>query len=168
MQARYADAKALEERALAIDEAAYGPDHPKVATRLNNLALTLQALGQPEAARPLQEYKNAPWPSTRPQDLPGLHRRARRKTHDRNGNAFCHRIRPNPDLPVLRPTRPPVPSTPARHVVLKRASTCLAWPHTRAAQVPHTHHTRGCRDEWDKPIPADQCRRLRIEWTTGL
>jgi tetratricopeptide (TPR) repeat protein len=55
VQARHTDAKALEERALAIDEAAYGPDHPNVASRLNNLALTLQALGQPEAARPLQE-----------------------------------------------------------------------------------------------------------------
>jgi tetratricopeptide (TPR) repeat protein len=55
VQARHTDAKALEEQALAIDEAAYGPDHPNVAARLNNLALTLQALGQPEAARPLQE-----------------------------------------------------------------------------------------------------------------
>jgi tetratricopeptide (TPR) repeat protein len=33
----------------------YGPDHPTVATRLNNLATILQDLGQPEAARPLQE-----------------------------------------------------------------------------------------------------------------
>jgi tetratricopeptide (TPR) repeat protein len=55
VQARHADAKALEERALAVDEAAHGPNHPTVATRLNNLALTLRALGQPEAARPLQE-----------------------------------------------------------------------------------------------------------------
>ena len=55
VHARHADAKALEERALAITEAAHGPDHPDVATRLNNLALTLRALGQPEAARPLQE-----------------------------------------------------------------------------------------------------------------
>jgi tetratricopeptide (TPR) repeat protein len=28
---------------LAIDEASFGPDHPTVATRLNNLALLLQA-----------------------------------------------------------------------------------------------------------------------------
>jgi tetratricopeptide (TPR) repeat protein len=54
-QARHTDAKALEERALAIDEATYGPDHPNVATRLNNLALTVRDLGQPEAARALQE-----------------------------------------------------------------------------------------------------------------
>ena len=53
--ARLGDAKALLERALAIDEAAYGPDHPAVATDLNNLALILRDLGQPEAARPLQE-----------------------------------------------------------------------------------------------------------------
>src|ERR1022692_4402208 len=55
VHARLTDAKALLERALAIDEAAYGPDHPDVATGLNNLALILQDLGQPEAARPLQE-----------------------------------------------------------------------------------------------------------------
>jgi hypothetical protein len=51
-----ADAKPLHERALAIDDAAHGPGHPDVATDLNNLAVILQALGQPEAARPLQEH----------------------------------------------------------------------------------------------------------------
>jgi tetratricopeptide (TPR) repeat protein len=55
VRARFADAKALLELALVIDEAAYGPDHPEVATDLNNLATILQDLGQPEAARPLQE-----------------------------------------------------------------------------------------------------------------
>jgi hypothetical protein len=49
VHARSADARGLEERALAIDEAAHGPDHPTVAVRLNNLALTLRALGQPAA-----------------------------------------------------------------------------------------------------------------------
>ena len=33
-----AQARPLIERALAITEAAYGPDHPTVATDLNNLA----------------------------------------------------------------------------------------------------------------------------------
>ena len=55
VHARLTDAQALLERALAIDEAAYGPDHPDVATDLNNLALILRDLGQLEAARPLQE-----------------------------------------------------------------------------------------------------------------
>ena len=55
VRGRPADAKPLLERALAIDEAAYGPDHPNVALRLNNLALTLRDLGQPGTARPLQE-----------------------------------------------------------------------------------------------------------------
>ena len=55
VHARLTDARALLDRALAIDEAAYGPDHPEVGTRLNNLALILQDLGQAEAARPLQE-----------------------------------------------------------------------------------------------------------------
>jgi hypothetical protein len=50
-----AEAGPLAERALAITEAAYGPDHPDVATRLNNLALILQDLGQLAEAWPLAE-----------------------------------------------------------------------------------------------------------------
>jgi hypothetical protein len=42
-------------RALAITEAAYSPDHPDVATDLNNLAVILQDLGQLAEARPLAE-----------------------------------------------------------------------------------------------------------------
>jgi tetratricopeptide (TPR) repeat protein len=55
VQAQFTGARALLERALAIDEAAYGPDHPAVAAALNNLALILQALGDLAGARPLQE-----------------------------------------------------------------------------------------------------------------
>jgi tetratricopeptide (TPR) repeat protein len=55
VQAQFTDAKALIERALAIDEAAYGPDHPEVAANLNNLALVLRDLGDPAGVRPLQE-----------------------------------------------------------------------------------------------------------------
>jgi tetratricopeptide (TPR) repeat protein len=55
VHARLTDAKAVLERILVIDEAAYGPDHPDVAADLNNLAAILRDLGQPEAARPLQE-----------------------------------------------------------------------------------------------------------------
>jgi tetratricopeptide (TPR) repeat protein len=50
-----AEARPLQERALAIDEAAYGPDHPTVARDLNNLAQILQDLGLLGEARPLQE-----------------------------------------------------------------------------------------------------------------
>ena len=50
-----AEARPLAERALAIAEAAYGPDHPTVAIRLNNLATILYNLGQPAEARPLTE-----------------------------------------------------------------------------------------------------------------
>jgi tetratricopeptide (TPR) repeat protein len=55
MHVRLTDAKALQERALAIDETAYGPDHPNVAADLNNLAQVLRDLGQLQQARPLQE-----------------------------------------------------------------------------------------------------------------
>ena len=40
-----AGARQALERALAIDEAVFGPDHPKVATRVNNLGVVLQDLG---------------------------------------------------------------------------------------------------------------------------
>ena len=40
-----AGAKAAYERALKIDEASFGPDHPKVAIRVNNLGRVLQDLG---------------------------------------------------------------------------------------------------------------------------
>jgi hypothetical protein len=49
----------LVERALAITEAVLGPDHPDVGARLNNLALILRDLGQPEQARPLAERARA-------------------------------------------------------------------------------------------------------------
>ena len=40
-------------RALGIDEASYGPDHPNVATDLNNLAQLLQATNRLGEAEPL-------------------------------------------------------------------------------------------------------------------
>ena len=40
-------------RALAIDEQSLGPDHPRVAIRLNNLAQLLQATNRLEDAEPL-------------------------------------------------------------------------------------------------------------------
>src|ERR1700677_2643905 len=55
VHARLAEARPLAERALAITEAAYGPDHPAAATCLNNLALILKDLGQLAGARPLAE-----------------------------------------------------------------------------------------------------------------
>jgi len=50
-RAQYGQAKSVLERALRIDEAAYGPDHPKVAIRVNNLGSVLRALGDLEGAR---------------------------------------------------------------------------------------------------------------------
>jgi tetratricopeptide (TPR) repeat protein len=55
-KAAYAEAEPLMRRALAIDENAYGPDHPHVAIRLNNLAGLLQAtnhLAEAAEAEPL-------------------------------------------------------------------------------------------------------------------
>ena len=50
-----AGARPLMERALAITEANYGPDHPEVANMLSNLAMILSDLGDAAAAQPLAE-----------------------------------------------------------------------------------------------------------------
>ncbi len=53
--AAYVKSRALFERALAIREEALGPEHPEVATSLNNLAGLLQDEGDLVGARPLYE-----------------------------------------------------------------------------------------------------------------
>ncbi len=50
---QYAQAEPLYQRALAIDEKALGPEHPAVATGLNNLALLYYAEGKYTEAEPL-------------------------------------------------------------------------------------------------------------------
>jgi len=49
----YAEAEPLMRRALAIDEASFGPDHPNVAIRLNNLATLLHHTNRPLETEPL-------------------------------------------------------------------------------------------------------------------
>jgi tetratricopeptide (TPR) repeat protein len=48
-------ARAAFERALKIDEAAFGPDHPKVARDVNNLGRVLRDLGDLAGARAAYE-----------------------------------------------------------------------------------------------------------------
>jgi Tfp pilus assembly protein PilF len=50
-RAELRQAKAALERALRMGEAAYGPDHPNVATRVNNLGSVLQDMGNLAGAR---------------------------------------------------------------------------------------------------------------------
>jgi tetratricopeptide (TPR) repeat protein len=50
-RAELRQAKAVLERVLRLDEAAYGPDHPNVATDVNNLGLVLKDLGDLAGAR---------------------------------------------------------------------------------------------------------------------
>ncbi|MEU8095292.1 tetratricopeptide repeat protein, partial [Streptomyces rubiginosohelvolus] len=52
---RHVEALPLEERALAVTEAALGSDHPATAIRLGNLARTLGELGRHVEALPLEE-----------------------------------------------------------------------------------------------------------------
>ena len=51
--AEWTQAEPLMRRALAIDEASFGPDHPEVAADLNNLAQLLQATNRLNEAEPL-------------------------------------------------------------------------------------------------------------------
>ena len=53
---RLAEAEPLMRRALAIAEASFGKDHPKVAIRLNNLAQLLQATNRLAEAEPLMHH----------------------------------------------------------------------------------------------------------------
>ncbi|GEP45547.1 tetratricopeptide repeat protein [Brevifollis gellanilyticus] len=52
-RAQHAEAEPLQRRALKIDEASQGPDHPTVAIRLNNLAQVLQATNRANEAEQL-------------------------------------------------------------------------------------------------------------------
>jgi tetratricopeptide (TPR) repeat protein len=52
-KALHAEAEPLMRRALALDEAAYGPEHPDVARDLNNLASLLKATNRLAEAEPL-------------------------------------------------------------------------------------------------------------------
>ena len=57
MKARYVEAEPLYRRALAVDEASYGHDHPNIATGLNNLAELLRDINRLSEAEPL--YRRA-------------------------------------------------------------------------------------------------------------
>jgi tetratricopeptide (TPR) repeat protein len=54
-RARYSEARALAELSLTLAEAAFGPEHKTVATRLGNLALILRDQGDLDGARTLLE-----------------------------------------------------------------------------------------------------------------
>ena len=60
-QGKYTEAEPLYQRALAIDEKALGPEHPDVATDLNNLALLYQGQGKYTEAEPLHKRALAIW-----------------------------------------------------------------------------------------------------------
>jgi tetratricopeptide (TPR) repeat protein len=53
--AKYKEAEPLMQRALKIDEASFGKDHPTVAIRLNNLAALYQATNRLKEAEPLMQ-----------------------------------------------------------------------------------------------------------------
>ncbi len=54
-RSEHAEAEPLMKQALKIDEAALGPEHPRVAVDLNNLAQLLQATNRLKEAEPLME-----------------------------------------------------------------------------------------------------------------
>jgi tetratricopeptide (TPR) repeat protein len=56
-QGMYSEAAQVAEEVLKVAENTFGPNHPQVATSLNNLALLYQAQGKYAEAEPL--YKRA-------------------------------------------------------------------------------------------------------------
>ncbi len=54
LQGRYAEAEPLYKRALAILEKALGPDHPDVATTLENYAALLRKTGRTTEATKME------------------------------------------------------------------------------------------------------------------
>ena len=65
-------ARASLERARAIDEAAFGPDHPRVATGVNNLGSVLESLGDLDGARASYERALAIFIRFLPPDHPDI------------------------------------------------------------------------------------------------
>ncbi len=58
-QGQYATAEPLYQRALAIREQALGPNHPAVATILENLAMLYRKTGRDQEAEPLEKRAQA-------------------------------------------------------------------------------------------------------------
>ena len=59
LQGRYAEAEPLYKRALAILEKALGPDHPDVATTLENYAALLRKTGRTTEATKMEARAKA-------------------------------------------------------------------------------------------------------------
>ena len=67
-----AGARAAYERALKIDEAAFGPDHPNVASDVNNLGSVLKDLGDLAGARAAFERALSIFEKFLPADHPNI------------------------------------------------------------------------------------------------
>ncbi len=58
-QGKYAEAEPLFKRALAIEEKALGPDHPDLATTLENMADLYKKTGRLDEAKRFEERAQA-------------------------------------------------------------------------------------------------------------
>jgi tetratricopeptide (TPR) repeat protein len=65
---RYGEARELVERALALAEGTFGPEHKETGIRLNELGLLLLRTGDPAAARPYLERALAIYSAVLPPD----------------------------------------------------------------------------------------------------
>ena len=71
-QGRYDRAVVVAKKALQVAEQAVGPDHPDVATSLNNLAVLYKAQGQYAQAEPLYKRSLAIWEKALGPDHPDV------------------------------------------------------------------------------------------------
>jgi tetratricopeptide (TPR) repeat protein len=70
--AEWTEAEALTRRALEIDEKSFGPEHPKVAIRLNNLAQLFEATNRLAEAEPLMRRVVAIFENSLGEDHPSV------------------------------------------------------------------------------------------------
>lgn len=78
-----ADTRAAQQRALAIEEAVFGSDHPEVARTLGNLGNVQRKLGEFEVARATLQRALAIFEAAYGSDPPGRHPHASRTSSGR-------------------------------------------------------------------------------------
>ncbi|MCK5186228.1 MAG: tetratricopeptide repeat protein [Deltaproteobacteria bacterium] len=71
-QGRYSDAANVAKEALKVAKRTFGPDHPDVATSLNNLALLYRSQGKYDEAEPLYKRALAIWEDAFGPDHPNV------------------------------------------------------------------------------------------------
>ena len=121
-------ARAAFERALAINERTFGPDHPNVAICVNNLGFVLQAQGDLPAARAAFERALAIDERTFGPDHPHVAIDVSNLGSVLQAWATCPRPEPPSSEPWPSPSAPSAPTTPTWPATRQNwAASCRPW-----------------------------------------